>query len=358
MKSKSAAPSVLVPRFIGRSESDMVAHGHGEQLDLFREVLTRPAKVQVVAMFALSDPKHLDRPQYARIADILRAMGYEQKDIRADGRTAFPSWMYESVEETGLKLRRKTFPNFIREPAGFTKDGRRKWKVGLVDLSILQDFGFFYEDEDGNPIDMEDIPKEKLIKYESFDGKGQALFAIPMVDDKGNIVKNIDGSSRRRMANGVTWSFSSRIAKLTEDRLTAWVFYKDAIPILRKYLNKPTTFDLIFKTIFWTGSGIIEMSFDTFVAHFGIKGKDRRQVEAAIAAAFADALAEGIIDKPVTVRPKGYYQATKKTGRPRRVDQVYQWKRASRWQPAGNLIAVTEDQIAPGDEDKTESMKS
>lgn len=339
MKSKQPPASFLVPRAIGRSEGDMVAHGHAVQLDLFRETLTRRAKVQVIAMMGLSDPKHLDRSQHAKIADILRMMGYEQ-DIRADGKAAFPTWMYEEVEETGLKLRRKSFPIVIREPAGHTSDGRRKYKVKLIDLSILQDFGFYYEDEEGQPIDLDEIPKDELIKIEA--QTGPPLYAVPMMDEHGNLIKNKDGTPRRKMATGVTWTFSSKIARLAEDRETAWVFYSKAVPILRRYLKKPASFDLIFKTLFWK-KGLIEMSHEKLVAHLGIRAKDRRQVEAAIEAAFADALNEGIIDKPVMVREKGYYQPTPKTNRPRRVDTVYQWKCAAAWQPARNLIAVADD---------------
>lgn len=353
MKTKHAPASFLVPRAIGRSEGDMIAHGHGEQLELFRETLTRPAKLQIIAMMGLSDPNKLDRSQYAKVADILRAMGYEQ-DNRADG-VAFPTWMYETVEETGLKLRQKSFPMFIREPAGHMKDGRRKWKIGLVDLSILQDFGFYYEDEEGQPINLKDIPEDQLIKYEAV--KGKALFAIPMVDKHGNVIRNKDGKPRRRMANGVTWTFTSRIARLAEDRQTAWVFYADAVAILRRYLPKPASFDLILKTLFWTGSGLIEMSHDKLVAHLGIKTKDSRQAAAAIAAAFADALKEGIIDKPVTVRAAGYYQPSEKTGKPRRKDMVYQWKRSTKWQPAGNLIAVSDDSMEANIEDQTEGSE-
>lgn len=354
MKTKHAPASFLVPRAIGRSEGDMIAHGHGEQLELFRETLTRPAKLQLIAMMGLSEPKRLDRSQYSKVADILRAMGYEP-DLRTDGKTAFPTWMYETVEETGLKLRQKSFPMFIREPAGHTKDGRRKWKIGLVDLSILQDFGFYYEDEEGQPINLNEIPEAQLIKYEAV--KGKALFAIPMVDKHGNVIKNKDGKPRRRMANGVTWTFTSRIAKLAEDRQTAWVFYADAVAILRRYLPKPASFDLILKTLFWTGAGQIEMSHDKLVAHLGIKTKDSRQAEAAIKAAFTDALNEGIIDKPVTVRPAGYYQPSEKTGKPRRKDMVYQWKRSTKWQPARNLIAVSEDSLEANIEGQTEGSK-
>ena len=63
MKSKHPPASFLVPRVIGRSEADMTARGYAEQLDLFRETLTRPAKVQILAMMALSDAKHLDNEQ-------------------------------------------------------------------------------------------------------------------------------------------------------------------------------------------------------------------------------------------------------------------------------------------------------
>ena len=356
MKSKQAPESFLVPRALGRSEGDMHARGQVEQLELFRETLTRPAKIQIVAMMALSNPKRLDKTQYAKIADILRTMGYETT-LRADGHNVFPQWMYEAVEDTGLKLRRKSFQIFLREPAGFDKSGRRKFNNGLVDLSILQDFGFYYEDEEGQSIDLDEIPKEKLIKYESPTTKGKPLYAIPMTDEHGNFIKNKDGSLRRKMANGVSWTFSSKIAGLAGDRETSWVFYRDGLEILRRYLTKPASFDLIFKTLFWTGTGLIEMSHDTMVAHFGIGSKDSRRVEAAIMAAFNDALNEGIIDKPVTIRPKGYYQPTPKNKTPRRVDQVYQWKRADKWYPAGNLVAITDDSMEANFECNAESMK-
>lgn len=356
MKSKQPPGTFIVPQAIGRSEADMVKHGDAEQLELFREALTIPATLQIIAMMGLSDPKHLDRPQYARVADIARAIGY-QPDIRADGYAAFPEWIYQAIEDTGLKLRRKSFPWFIREPDGHYRDGRRKWKTGLVDMSILQDFGFYYEDEEGQPIDLGEIPKGKLIKYEAVPGKGPPLYAIPMTDEDGNVIKNQDGTPRRRKANALTWSFPSRIARLSSDRATSWVFYREALPILQRYQKKPASFKLILKTLFWAGIGAIEMSHDRLVAHLGIKSKDRRQVDAAIDAAFADALKEGIIDKPVTIKPSGYYQPTVKTKRPRRVDQVYQWKRAAKWQPARGLIGVAADTLEANVEDGTESRK-
>lgn len=354
MRSKQATPSVLVPRFIGRSEGDMTAKGKTEQLELFRETLTRPAKVQVLAMMGLSDPKNLDKSQAARVADIAEAMGYER--VSKGDRHVFDSQIYRQIEDTGLKLRRKSFEVFVREPAGFTKDGRRKWKTGLVDLSILQEFGFYYEDEEGQPINLRDIPEDKLIKYDS--ASGPPLFAIPVTDAKGRFVKNEDGSTRRHPANGVSWRFSSRFAELSQDRETAWVFYREAVAILRRYLPKPASFDLMFKTLFWTGTGLIEMSHDKLIQHLNVRSKDTKRVQVAIDAAFADALKEGIIDKPVTVREAGYYQPTKKTGRSRRKDKVYQWQRASKWQPGRNLIAVAGDRLEPYNEVKTERVKS
>ena len=314
-------------------------------------------------MMGLTDPKQMDKLQRARAADIADAMGYDRaiKSRRKGGKRdhlVFDQYIYKQIEDTGLKLRRKPIEVFTREPVGVMKNGRRKWRTGLVELSILQEFGFYYEDEDGNPISLDSLKKDekdKLIKYDA--DKGPPLYAIPAVDEKGNVIKNKDGKPRRRMANGVTWTFTSRIARLAEDRQTAWVFYADAVAILRRYLPKPASFDLILKTLFWTGSGLIEMSHDKLVAHLGIKTKDSRQAEAAIKAAFADALAEEIIDKPVTVRPAGYYQPTEKTGKPRRKDMVYQWKRSAKWQPVRNLIAVSEDSLEANIEDQPEGSK-
>ena len=354
MKSKQAAQSFLVPRFMGRSEADMTARGHAEQLELFRETLTRPGKIQVLAMLALSDPKRLDHPNDAKIADIAGAMGYE-RSLNTDGKMAFAPFIYQSIEETGLKLRRKSFEVFVRDPAGHTKDGRRKYKEGLVELSILQEFGFRYEDEEGKPINLDEIPKEKLIEYEAL--SGHPLYAIPMTDDKGRFILNKDGTPRRKLANGVTWTFASRFARLAQNRETAWIFYKEAVAILRRYLTKPASFDLMFMTLFWKHDNLIEMGYDKLVGHLGIKSKDSKQVQAAIDAAFQDALTEGIISKDVTVRPPGYYKPTKK-GKPRRNDMVYQWQRSAKWKVGKDLIEISADKLEPYNDGKTENLKA
>jgi hypothetical protein len=351
MKSKEARSSFLVPRFVGRSEGDMVARGKSGQLELFRATLTPPAKLQVLAMLALSDPKQLDRAANARAADIARTMGYEPTESGQ-----LPGHAFEAIEETGLKLRRKSFDVFVREPSGKTRDGRRKYSAGIVNLSILQEFGFLYEDDEGQPINLDETPKNDLIKYESVEGP--PLYAIPMTDAKGNFLKNKDGSIRRRRANGVIWRWASRFAELTRDKETAWIFYSDAIKILRRYLHHPVAFNLMFSTLFWKGDVLIEMGHEKLIAHLDILGKDRKQVDNAIDAAFKAAFDEGIIDTPVHIRPAGYYKPTKKTGKERRKGKVYQWRRAARWRGGKVLPMVQADgQLEGYNEGKTEKPK-
>jgi len=216
MKAKQARSSFLVPGAIGQSEPYMTGQGMPEQLDLFRKTLTRRGKVQVLAMLALSDPKHLDSPQDAKVADIARTMGYDPYS-RPDGKQAFQPWVYDSIEETGMHLRQNYFDVHVRELVGDMRDGRtksgrrKKWKNLIVNLSILQEFGFYYEDEDGQPINLDEQPKDQLIEIETPTG---SRYAIPMMDENGEYIRNRDGSIRRRMANGVTWTWASRFAKL------------------------------------------------------------------------------------------------------------------------------------------------
>jgi len=349
---KEARSSFLVPRFIGRSEADMVARGIGPQLDLFRETMTPQAQLQVLAMLALSDPRQLDRAASAKVAEIARTMGYQPT---ASGRIS--GHVYEDIEETGMKLRRKSFDVFVRRPAGHTKDGRRKYKAGLVNLSVLQEFGFMYEDDDGQPIKMDEIPKDQLVKYEAVEGP--PLYAIPMTDDKGRFLRNKDGSIRRRQANEVSWRWASSFAELTKDKETAWIFYREAIDILRRYLNHPAAFKLMMRTLFWKGDKLIEIEHEKLIAHLGITGKDKDQVNHAIDAAFQAAFNEGIIDKPVQIRPAGYYKPTKKTGKERRKGMVYQWRRAGRWRGGRVLPAVQDDgQLEAYNEGKADKPKS
>lgn len=355
MKAREARPSFLVPIFVGRTESDLTAREQAEQLDLFREALTRQAKLQILAMLGLSNPKRLDQTQAAKIADIAGAMGYE-REVRKDGYSAFPSAVYHQIEDTGQRLRRKSIPVFVREPDGRTRDGRRKWKEGMVDLSILQEFGFYYENEDGQPIDLARMPKDQLIKYEV--ESGAPLYALPMKDDKGNFILNPDGSKRRKMADGVLWAWASRFARYAQNTKTAWVFYLDALEILRRYLTKPASFDLIWMTLFYKDIEDIESGHAKLVQHLNIRSKDKDQVQAAIDAAFADALKEGIIDKPVTVRLPGYYQPTGKTGRARRKDKVYRWQRAARWKLGKDLIELTPAAPKALKDGKTESRNA
>jgi len=352
MKSKEARSSFLVPRCVGRSEADMIARGMGRQLELFRETLTPAAKIQVLAMLALSDPKQLDHETYAKIADIARAMGYEQ-DIKG----MFSGGVYEAILDVGLKLRQKSFDVFVRTPAGRRKDGRRKYKEGIVNLSILQEFGRYFEDEDGQPVKAEELPKDQLMVKD--DGP---RYGVPVLDQNGKASKDTDGNIRWRRANAIGWRFQSRFAELTKDKETAWIFYSNAIAILRQYLSRPVAVNLMMMTLFWKGDGLIEMSHEKLVANLDILAKDQDQVNRAIDAAFRVAYEEGIIDRPVTIRDAGYYKKTKKTGKERRKGKVYQWRRGVRWrvgkglpmvQAEGQLEAYNEGQ----NEGKTEKPK-
>jgi hypothetical protein len=285
-------------------------------------------------------------------------MGYKPGIRETDGKSAFPPWVYEAVEETGMKLRRKFFDVFVRQPAGHTKDGRRKYKAGIVNLSILQEFGFYYEDEDGRPIKLDEIPKEDLVQYQAIEGP-PPIFAIPMLDGKGMVMKNKDGTIRRRRANGILWRWASRFAELTTNKETAWIFYSEAIKILRRYLHHPAAFRLMEMTLFWKGDALIEMGHERLVSHLDILGKDRKQVDRSIDAAFQAAYDEGIIDKPVTIREAGHYKPTKKTGKQRRKGMVYQWRRAKRWRGGKGLPVIqVEGQLEAYNEGKDEKPTS
>jgi hypothetical protein len=334
MKKKESATSFLVPLTLGRSEGDMTKRNRTAELELFRETLTRPAKVQVLAMLGLSDPTRLDRPQETKISDIAKAMGYEPYK-RPEGQKAFQPWQYRAIEDTGLKLRRKPFEVFIREPTGNARKGKRNYDARLVELSILQEFGFVYEDK-GRPINLDTIPKDKLIDCGV--DSGTPLYAIPITDGKGHFINNRDGTIRRRLANGVTWTFASRFARLAQDRKTAWVFYREAVNILRKYIKKPASFDLMWMTLFHIKAPIFEMNYSALVRHMNIRSKDRSQIRAAIKAAFQDAFNEGIIAERVKTRPSLNHKP--KEGKPQREERVFQWQRGAKWETGNRLIEV------------------
>ena len=366
MKAHHPRPVFRIPLAIGRSESDLTAKGadYAEQLHLFRDVLSRPAKIQVLAMMALSNPAALDKPSAARIADIADAMGYERDELPT-GKRVFHRDLYQRIEEVGMRLRRREVELLVREHVRTVRDGRktgatrRQYRTALVSMTVLQEFGFYYEDDDGQPMNLDALSasdqvalinvqakakkaatRPGLLKYDAVDG-GQPIWAIPMLDDAGAVIRNADGTPRRRPANGLTWRWSSRFADLTRDQDTSWRMWLDAVAVLRQYLTKPVTFDLIWYSLFHK-EGNIEISHDKLVDHLGIKGTgNRARVEAAIASAFDNLLTEGIIDQLPTVRDAGYYQPTKKTNRPRRVGKVYQWRVAKRWSTPSSVIDVT-----------------
>lgn len=340
MKSKIGQNQFIVPRTVGRSQSDFVAgirkgEDYGEQLELFRDILKPQARLQVYAMMSLADPKRLDKRIEARIADIARAMGYQPT---ASGQIA--GQVFRDIEDVGIKLRRKEIALFYRKPAGQYSDGRRKYKTGIMNLSILQSFGFYYEDEEGKPIDLEGMAEKELIKYEAVDG-GPPLYAIPMIDENGKPMMNKDDKSvRRKRANGVLWRFNSELAEMAMHKETAWIMFADALKILVKYVSQPSAFNLIEKTLFWKGNSLIEVGHEKLVNHLGIASKDQGQVERAIDAAFKAAYDEGIIETPVIIRPLGYYKPTEKTGKERRKGMCYQWRPAKRWRIGKDLPSI------------------
>ena len=218
----------------------MIAEDADEQLDLFRKKISRQAKVQVLAMFALSDPGHLDKQQSAKISDIAEVMGYQRRD-----KTGRFHWqLYQDIEDTGLRLRRDQISLFISSPAGKTKDGRRKTRYEVIDMTLLQEFGFYYEDDDGQPIDLINPPRHKqkgLIPYSAPESDKPPIWAMPLVNDKGQLVLNKDGTTRRRPAGGVTWWWASRFVRMARAKKTNWVFYRNAVEKLRRYLADPAT---------------------------------------------------------------------------------------------------------------------
>lgn len=354
MKAKEPSPLFPVPLTTGRTESDLTEHGTQRELDGFRATLPPSARVQVYTMMALTDPKHMDRPQQARVADIARAMGFQPNPISGQ----LSGHVFQDIEETGMDLRQKAYNLFIREPAGFTADHRRKWKPMIVNLSLLQEFGFYYEDGEGQPINLDERPKEELIEYPA-DG-GRSTLAIPMLDGQGRIKRKKDGSPWRRRANGVTWRWASRFAEWAKDPLTSWIIHLEAVQILRQYLehNNKAAFRLAEMTLFWKRlqkDKQIEASEDTLIRHLGLKGKDRALVAASIVNAFDAIFRDGIIDKPVQIKPKGFYPKTKKTGQRRRSGIVYQWRIAARWRIGKTIDG---DQVEGHKDDKTEKPKA
>lgn len=337
MKSKTAQTTFPVPQAVGRTEADLIARGRTQQLKLFRETLTPRARLQVYAMMSLADPKKMDQVVYARIADIARAMGYEPT---ASGQLS--GHVFQDIEDIGIKLRRKEIEIFFREWTGrYAKNKRRIFRTGMSVLAILQEFGFHYESEDGSPINLDEMPKDQLLAIQTIDG--DPLYALPLIDDKGQPVKNEDGSIRRKRANGVHWQFNSRLAKLAMDKETSWIMFADALKILRKCVDHPSRFALVEKTLFHKGTNI-EYGHEKLIEHLGLTGsKDLDKIEKAIDGNFQFMLDEGVIDNKVILRPEKYYKPTKKTGKRRRTGMVYQWIPAKRWRIGKALPSLVSD---------------
>lgn len=342
MKSKTPLSSFHVPKGLGRTESYLVSlhrrSDKGEEqdniakkLDLFRDTITASAKLMIMTLMSFSDPGNLKKMNEAKIADIAKKMGYEPSETSGQ----IPGYVYERLEEIGIRLRRRAIRFYYQEEVGrekkkISKPGEPlkirtiiRTRENLLDINPLQTFGFYYEDEKGNPIDLNKYQEEDLIKYESDIDDGAPIYAIPLIDNEGNLVMKEDGiTPRRKRANGVKWRWNTDFAEWSQDKQNRWLISADTIPILRKYLTKPASINLMFLIIFWNKS-YFEICQDKLIEHLGITGTSNpAQVNKSIDTAFQDAFNEGFIDQ-VRKREPGYYPVTKKTGRPRRKNMTY-----------------------------------
>ena len=330
MKSKNARQSFIFPPVIGAQEAIMLEYGTTERVDLFREALTPYGKMEVLVLMAMSDPNHLDRPQSARVADIAREMGYE---LGPDGK--FAGSIFENIINTGWKLKTKNFDILDWVPAGKRADGYSKSRRAVITMSILQEFGRFYEDDEGQLVDPEEMPKtavqvaSKVVDKKDKDLPTMPIYMIPMMDEKGIIQLDRRGKVRLHRANGISWHWSNRFQKMALDPDQKWIVYSDIIPILRRQLKQPAAFNLIWYILFHRGKRW-EIGHKRLVDQLNIRGKDEGQVQKAIDSAFQIAFNEGIIDHLPSVREAKHHKPTQKTGRPRRVGKYYTIQKGGR----------------------------
>jgi hypothetical protein len=337
MKDRRPQTSYLVPDFIGRNETYMVSRllspEVAERLANYRKVMTRTSKILILALLSLSNSKFLAASQQARIATIARVMGYREKK-----QASFPPWIYDQILEAGRNLLR-SFEVYHWEQVAAkgkkAKDNKKKLNLSIKkSISILKDFGFLYKENGVSPLDLKKMPSNSRIQI---GGDTEApLYALPVVDEKGEPVKGKDGNLRRRKATGLTWRWSAFFVERALDRAMSWPFHLEEPTILRKYINRPVSYNLIFLTLFWR-SHFIQIGQEKLIRHLNIKTKDIKQAEKAITAAFVDALAEGILDKPVTVKDAQEYGGIE-PGRRQEKQKVYQWELAAKWKAKRKII--------------------
>lgn len=339
MKAHEAPTSFRVPLTLGRTASDLVAReDQAEQLDLFREFMDPATRLQLLAMFALSDAKRIADIQHARVADIAEVMGYERTR-----RGVFDPKLYERIKDCFVMLQQKQTPMLFRTPTR-RKDtkGRTVYATDVAFITILQEFGFRYEDDDGQTIDLNKA--DDRIPYHRDPVGRYPIWVLPLTDEHGRVVTDESGNPRLRPASGIFWRFTSRLAEMSQQKGTSWIFYREAVEILRKYLTKPATFELIWQTLFWKGQGQIEIQYDKLVRHLNIQSKDRKQTRATIDRAFQALLDEGIIDARPTIDPAGKWINGQK--KPRRTSETIRWRRSSKWTIPSMLPAGHQDDAA------------
>lgn len=335
MKARKPQEIVRVPLVFGRAEGDMISWGRYEQqLDLFRQVLDPHTKVLTLALMALTPEKYIDYEQEAGISKIAETMGFTRTKNQ-EGWNAFHPEIYQQITTNLLKLRRRDIVLPIREflevKDGRTPGGTRKVaRIREINTSLLQSFTFIYDD-DVNLAALTANQRQELKAFvypsEGAPSEGDsAVWALPELDGNGNIIRNQDGTPRRRRADAVAWQFSSVVAGLVKEKSMSWLVRLEDVQTINRYRSDPMTFELMWKTLFHTGN-IIEYSYDKLVKHLGVdtdRNRNRARIEAAVERAFDNLLKEGFIDKPVTIKEPGHWPTTK-SGRPRRAGRTYQW---------------------------------
>jgi len=330
MKTRTPQEIVRVPLVIGRAEGDMISGvGYEQQLDLFREVLDHQTKVLTLALMALTPEKYIDYEQEAGISKIAETMGFTRSKNQ-DGWNAFHPEIYQQITTNLLKLRRQDIELPIREFVS-VKDGRTPGgtrtisRIKMTNTSLLQSFSFIYDD-DKNLAALTASERQELKAFAYPSEGGPAVWALPELDNTGNVIRNKDGTPRRRRADAVAWRFSAVVAELVKDKRMSWLVRLEDIQTINSYQSDPMTFELMWKTLFHAGN-IIEYSHDKLVKHLGVdtdRNHNRARIEAAVMRAFDNLLKEGFIDKPVTIKEPGHWPSTK-SGRPRRAGKTYQW---------------------------------
>lgn len=339
MKSKTPANSFQIPRGLGQTEAVMIA-ADDDDLTLFRERMTPMVFLQILSMALLSGQKE---ECSKTIKDIALAMGYEPDEKTGK----ITSFAYREVAENMIFLATNLIPMEYRTEIGETTDGRSRFKYHKKFVHILESFEFTYaepdkknngddEEEDDESSGQDGQEKKALAKWFKVDCDNNRSYRyLALTDKNGNYLKDKDGKIIKKKANGLSWEWSNYWIKWSNDPENQWFIRTELLPLLRKYLKREATFRLMVHVIFWFKKGYIEKDRDGLIKTMGLRGKDKKQVDDAIKAAFEDCLKEGIIDHAPTIVEAGYYKPSEKTGKERRKGKTWRYIKGKKWRGKG-----------------------